>query len=49
MKEETESFLNRVFERSVPKLFAALTDNRKLTPAELEELEQLIQKLKAEE
>ena len=49
VKEETESFLNRVFERSVPKLFAALTDNRKLSAAELEELEQMIRKLKAEE
>ena len=49
VKEETESFLNRVFERSVSKLFAALTDERKLSPQELEELEALIQKMKTEQ
>lgn len=47
--EETESFMNRVFERSVSKLFVTFTDNHKLSAAELDELEQLIRKLKAEE
>ena len=48
VKEETESFLNRVFERSVPRLFAALTDDRKLSVQELEELEAMIQRMKTE-
>ena len=48
VKEETESFLNRVFERSIPKLFAALTDDRKLTAGELEELEEMIRRMKRE-
>lgn len=49
VKEETESFLNRVFERSVPRLFAALTDDRKLSAQELEELEAMIQRMKTEQ
>lgn len=47
--EETESFLSRVFERSVPRLFAALADSRKLSEKDLEELEEMIRRLKTEE
>ena len=49
LKQETESFLDRVFERSIPRLFATLADTRSISAQELEELEQLIQKLKQEE
>ena len=49
VKQETESFLDRVFERSVPRLFAALTDGRRLSPGEVAELEEMIRKLKEEE
>ena len=49
VKAETESFLNRVFERSIPRLFAALTDDRKLTAGELEELEEMIRRMKRED
>ena len=49
VKQETESFLDRVFERSVSRLFVTLADTRGITAQELEELVQLIRKLKAEE
>ena len=49
VKQETESFLDRVFERSVSRLFLTLADTRGISDQELDELERLIQKLKAEE
>ena len=49
VRQETESFLDRVFERSVPRLFATLADTRSISAQELEELEALIRKLKQEE
>ncbi len=49
VKQETESFLDRVFERSVSKLFVTLADTRSISEQELEELEELIRKLKKEE
>ena len=49
VKQETESFLDRVFERSISRLFVTLADTRGISDKELDELEQLIRKLKAEE
>lgn len=48
VKQETESFLDRVFERSVSKLFVTLADTRGISDQELEELEALIRKRKKE-
>ena len=49
VKQETESFLDRVFESSLSRLFATLADTRGISDRELEELEDLIRKLKKEE
>ena len=49
VRQETESFVDRVFEGSAVKLFAAFTGSRKLSPKERREIEAMLKKLEEEE
>ena len=46
VRQETESFLRRVFEGSPVKMIAALTGSGKLSRKDCEEIEALLQKMK---
>ena len=49
IRQETESFVNRVFEGSAVKLFAAFTGAHKLSPKERREIEAMLKKLEEED
>ena len=49
VRQETESFLNRVFEGSPVKMIAALTGSGKLSEKECREIEEILQQMKAGE
>ena len=49
VRQETESFLNRVFEGSPVKMIAALTGSGKLSEKDCEEIEALLRQMKAGE
>ena len=45
LKAESENFIDRVFDGHLPSFMAAFTDQRKLSPEEIEELKRLIERL----
>jgi BlaI family penicillinase repressor len=47
--EETQSFLDRVFEGSPVKMIAALTGSGSLTPKDCQEIEDILQQMKERE
>ena len=49
VRQETESFLNRVFEGSPVKMIAALTGSGKLSEKDCKEIEALLRQMKAGE
>ncbi len=49
VRQETESFLRRVFEGSPVKMIAALTGSRKLSAKDCREIEELLRQMKAGE
>ncbi len=48
-RSETEKLLDRVFDGAADKLFTALLDSRRLTPAQLRELKKQVEALEAAE
>ena len=49
LRQETESFVDRVFEGSLPRLFAAFAGSGKLSPRDRREIEAMLKKLEEEE
>ena len=49
VRQETESFLNRVFEGSPVKMIAALTGSGKLSEKDCEEIEALLRQMKGDD